>query len=261
MHHLYKVSRSSGTNIGHTFSACTILCCHLHQKRLKCFVSRFITSRHHAWAIQCSLFPTRNSHAEESNALLLKSFCSALRIEIVAVPGIDEDILFLEQGSKGIDHFIHRPPCIHHKENLSWRFEVLHELLECFTGNEFSFSAVFFHKFVHFLRCSIKEDNFRTIPCSVACEICSHRPKPNDTELHGERVSLPWKQSSGIEGYFFVFSQSLKNFSSPILESGCSRSFLKTSYGIVQMCAPSIAASSICRGLRVLATSTSVSNP
>ena len=58
----------------------------------------------------------------------------------------------------------------------------------------------------------------------------------------------------------WAFSQSFRNFSSPMSVSGCLNIWSMSAAGQVQMSAPMRAASTMCSGLRVDATSTSVSN-
>jgi len=64
-----------------------------------------------------------------------------------------------------------------------------------------------------------------------------------------------------LSPYFGTFSQSLRNLSIPMSVSGCFKSCSITEKGIVAICAPILAASTTCRGLRMLATMTSVLNP
>jgi hypothetical protein len=57
------------------------------------------------------------------------------------------------------------------------------------------------------------------------------------------------------------FSQSLRNASIPLSVRGCAMSWVRILYGTVAMCAPAMAASRTCKGLRTLATMILVANP
>ena len=87
------------------------------------------------------------------------------------------------------------------------------------------------------------------------------KPLEGAQSIDGREIGRTAIRALGHTLAVWAFSQSLRNFSSPMSVSGCLKHASMTDAGHVQMSAPMRAASTMCMGDRTLATRISVLNP
>ena len=92
MDHLHKMPGSARPQIPNAAAAFTVLRRHLLQKRRQGVVRRFIAARHHARAMERSLFTAAHPEAEVLDAFCLERFRAAGGVTVVTIPTINDDI-------------------------------------------------------------------------------------------------------------------------------------------------------------------------
>lgn len=76
------------------------------------------SSRHDGRPFQSALLSPRNTCSDEENSFLPKLLRPSLRVRIMRIPAIDDDVSLLQERQETLDVPIHDRPCLHHQHHL-----------------------------------------------------------------------------------------------------------------------------------------------
>ena len=79
-----------------------------------------MTTRHDARAFEGSLFTTGNSSTDEAETFFGEFHVPPVRVDVIGVATIDDDITFIEQRFQTFDHRVHRLTGFDHDHDPTW---------------------------------------------------------------------------------------------------------------------------------------------
>ena len=95
-----------------------------------------VTTRHQTGAVARALLATGHARAHEADALLGERLGPTVRVRIVRVAAVDENVALLQQRQQGLDELVHGRAGLHQEHHPPGFLELAHELLRRVGAND-----------------------------------------------------------------------------------------------------------------------------
>lgn len=151
-----------------------------------------VTTRHDGWTVAGTLLTTRDTGADEADALLGKVLGAAVGVWEVGVAAIDDDVARLDTalGEQSLDEVVDGLAGHDEQHHATWLLELLDELPDAMCANNALALGLVVQEAVNLGDGTVEGDDGEAVVGGVEDQVLAHDGQTDETEVSAVRKSL-----------------------------------------------------------------------
>ena len=153
------------------------------QHRPQAVIGLGSAARHDRGAVERPLLAAGDPHAHEVQAALAQGDLTTPGVGVQSVAGVDDDVTGLHERGELLNDLLGRCSGLDHDDGHAGGAQRGHEILQVGRGHEVALGAVPFDEPLGAGQRAVEDGDRVTVASQVACQVRSHHPQPEDTEI------------------------------------------------------------------------------